>query len=264
MFHPVHSFDISLKEAKRIQAELSKRVEISDAITNIDEIELVGGVDVAFLESIPKPSRAQKTEKNRSPENSTFPETTLPEKSTQEKYVKALAGVVILDMKRGCVVETACTTAPVFLPYIPGFLSFREGPAVLAVIRELSMLPEVMIYDGCGIAHPRGFGLASHMAIFTGLPSIGCAKSRLFGICDEPDQTKGSWTAITHNGKRIGVCLRTRKNVRPVYVSPGSGFSIDTARELVLMLAWKYRLPEPTRLAHNLVTARKRAYLSNI
>ena len=121
-----------------------------------------------------------------------------------------------------------------------------------------------MIYDGCGIAHPRGFGLASHMAVLTGIPSIGCAKSRLFGMCDEPGLTKGDWTYIQHKKNIIGACQRTRNNVKPVYISPGSGFSINSARELILSLTWKYRLPEPTRLAHNLVTAEKNIYLSNV
>jgi len=262
MFFPVHSFDVSLEKAKRIQGELRKQVEISDAISNINKIELIGGADVAFIETILDFSRAH-TDKRFRKNNISYDK--IPHKrNVQEKRLTALAGIVIIDSKHSCIVEKVYATAPVNLPYIPGFLSFREGPAILAAFGKLSEFPGVMIYDGCGIAHPRGLGLASHMAILTGIPSIGCAKSRLYGECDEPGQKKGDWTALTHKGKLIGVCLRTRNNVKPVYVSPGSGFSVSSAREFVLSLALKYRLPEPTRLAHNLVTAEKKIYLSNV
>ena len=262
MFKLVHSFDVSFKEAKHIQSELCKQVDISDAISHIDEIELIGGVDVAFIDTVRKPSRKNNeiTNDTVSKNNNTFPDKASLKRSVRNKSIKALAGAVIMDVKRGCVVETVCATAEVLFPYVPGYLSFREGPAVLAAIEELSGLPGVMIYDGCGIAHPRGCGLAAHMGILTGIPSIGCAKSLLCGTCDEPGKSKGDWTDITYHNKVIGSCLRTRDNVKPVYVSPGSGFSVGSARELTLSLAWKYRLPEPTRLAHNLVTAEKKLY----
>ena len=262
MFKPVHSFDVSYEEAKHIQSELCKRVDISDDISHIDEIELIGGVDVAFIDTVRNPSREYNEDTNDtiSQNNNTSPDKASLKSSVYNKSVKALAGAVIMDVKRGCVVETVCATAEVFFPYVPGYLSFREGPAVLAATGELSRLPEVMIYDGCGIAHPRGCGLAAHMGILTGIPSIGCAKSLLCGICEEPGKSKGDWTYIKYNNKVVGTCLRTRDNVKPVYVSPGSGFSVSSARELTLSLAWKYRLPEPTRLAHNLVTAEKKLY----
>ena len=263
MFYPVHSFDVSLEKAKRIQGELRKRVEISDAISNINEIELIGGADVAFIETVPNPSRTHNTDKKFCNNNISYDKIS-HKRNVQEKRLTALAGIVIIDSKYSCVVERVCATVPVNFPYIPGFLSFREGPAILAAFGKLSEFPGVIIYDGCGIAHPRGLGLASHMAVLTGIPSIGCAKSRLYGECEEPGQKKGDWTALTHKGKPIGACLRTRDNIKPVYVSPGSGFSVSSARELVLSLVWKYRLPEPTRLAHNLVTAKKKTYFSNV
>lgn len=263
MFYPVHSFDVSLEKAKRIQGELRKQVEISDVISNIDEIELIGGADVAFIETFPDPFRVHNTDNNFC-ENNISHDKISDKRNIQEKRLTALASIVIIDSKHSSVVEKVHAIAPVYFPYIPGFLSFREGPAILAAFGKLSKLPGVMIYDGCGIAHPRGLGLASHMAILTGIPSIGCAKSRLCGECDEPGQTKGDWAAITHKGKLVGACLRTRNNVKPVYVSPGSGFSVSCARKLVLSLTSKYRLPEPTRLAHNLVTAEKKTYLSNV
>ncbi len=262
MFKSVHSFDVSYEEAKHIQSELCKRVDISDSISHIDEIELIGGVDVAFIDIIRKTSRESNriTDDNISRNNNTSINKASLKSSFRKKSVRALAGAVIIDVKRVSVVETVFATAEVLSPYVPGYLSFREGPAVLAAIEKLSMLPEVIIYDGCGIAHPRGCGLAAHMGILTGIPSIGCAKSLLCGTCGEPGKSKGSWTEITYRDKVVGTCLRTRDNVRPVYVSPGSGFSVSSARDLTLSLAWKYRLPEPTRLAHNLVTAEKKLY----
>ena len=178
--------------------------------------------------------------------------------------LSALACIVVFDRKRGNVVETVFSSAPVLIPYIPGFLSFREGPAILSAFGELSTVPEVIIYDGCGIAPPRGLGLASHMALITGIPSIGCAKSLLCGKCEEPGSIKGDWTEIVYKEDCVGVCLRTRTNVKPVYVSPGSGFSFDSARKLVISLSIKYRLPEPTRLAHKFVTAYKKEVFSTM
>jgi deoxyribonuclease V len=173
----------------------------------------------------------------------------------------ALSCVVVIDTETGAVVEKTYAAVPVYFPYVPGFLSFREGPAVLKAIGELKKLPGVMVYDGCGIAHPRGFGLASHMSILTGIPSVGCAKSKLCGTCGEPNTVRGSWTPVVFQDETVGVCLRTRNNVRPVFVSPGSGFDVEGAREVVERLTCGYRLPEPTRLAHKYVTQYKKELL---
>ncbi len=257
---PVHSFDVSFGEAKRIQGELSKMVDISDSISSIDDVDIVGGADVAFISTgidFNKPHDNKKTFRS---DQSSYQVPIGSHK--QNTGVIALASVVTYDVKQGCITETAYATSPVFFPYVPGFLSFRESPAILAAFGKLTVLPDVMFYDGCGIAHPRGLGLASHMSLLTSIPSVGCAKSLLCGNCEEPGHNKGEWSYIIFRDSIVGTCLRTRKNVRPVYVSPGSGFSVDGAREMVLSLAVKYRLPEPTRLAHNLVSEKKRAYLS--
>ena len=256
MICPFHSFDVSIVKAKYIQNELKKRVRLSDAISDFAEIKYVGGADVAFIETSTDFPRKKNTDNTRSKNtfsrsgNSDTPDNT-------KKNITALAGVVILDIRDNSIVETVCATAPVIYPYIPGFLSFREGQAILYALGKLNNFPGVMIYDGCGIAHPRGFGLASHMAVLTGIPSIGCAKSCLVGKYDDPGPEKGEWSVIRHKDSIIGNCLRTRNNVKPVFVSPGSGFSIKSAREVILSLSHKYRLPEPTRLAHNLVTSEK-------
>ncbi len=252
-----HSFDISREEAKRIQNELSARVDLSDVYSSLDEVSRVGGADVAFIDlsqhastgkSGPVPGKRRGYASQGSAGKGS------------ENEVLAIAVAVVLDARRLHVVEAAFATAPALFPYIPGLLTFREGPAILAAIGELSELPGVMLYDGTGIAHPRGLGLASHMAMLNGIPSIGCAKSLLVGSCDEPGNIKGNRSYQYYRNRVVGTCLRTREGVKPVYVSPGSGFSVDGACNFVLSLTGKYRLPEPTRIAHNLVTAKKREF----
>ncbi len=256
MMCPFHSFEVSTDEAKLIQRNLKKRVKLSDAISDVGSIRYVGGADVAFIETFAhNPRKINKSSNNRKKAVRRSRSQRLPDMS---KAVTALAALVVLDSCDLSIVETAIAAAPVTYPYIPGFLSFREGRAILSALGKLSILPDVMIYDGCGIAHPRGFGLASHMAVMTGIPSVGCAKSNLVGTYDIPGQMKGSWSEICYKDSVVGQCVRTRDNVRPVFVSPGSGFSINGAREAVLALTTKYRLPEPTRRAHNIVTAKKR------
>ena len=257
MGYRIHSFDVTLDEAKRIQHELRDRVILSDLIS-IDDISVVSGVDIAFLKEDYAPAGGYDPDSVPAERADAHDAGFTTGRFPRGTRVTAVAAVVTVDVRNGVVLETAYATAPVFFPYIPGFLSFREGPAVLAAIEELNVRPGVMLYDGCGIAHPRGFGLASHMAVLTGIPSAGCAKSLLCGLCGEPLPVKGSWTDLMYNDQRVGVCLRTRDNVRPVYVSPGSGFSVDGARELVMACVGKYRLPEPTRLAHTFVTAKKK------
>lgn len=228
-------FDVTLDEARQIQERLRSKIILTDNL-DVSDVRWVGGVDCAFLDSGMRSGGA----------------------------VEALAAAVTVDIRSGEVGETVFARAPVHLPYIPGFLSFREGPAVMAALRELKRLPGVMMYDGCGIAHPRGCGLASHMGVVTGIPSIGCAKSKLCGECDEPGREKGSWTDLVLHGVTVGSCVRSRTDVKPVFVSPGSGLSIESARRIVLAGAKKYRLPEPTRLAHNAVTQFKRELVESL
>lgn len=255
---PEHSFDVSLDDAKRIQQTLHEQVVLADAFRDSSTVRYVGGADVAFLTLNGTPPTSHQTLQDtdqyiRAPNG----------RGTVRRATHALGGVVLWDRETGAVTESATAVVPVTLPYIPGFLSFREGPAVLASLRELSRPPEVMVYDGCGIAHPRGLGIASHLSIITGIPGIGCAKSRLCGNCGEPDHERGSWTRLDYHGDTVGTCLRTRTGVKPVYVSPGSGFSVEGARSFVLSLSVRYRLPEPTRLAHQLVTRTKARLLTH-
>ena len=160
------------------------------------------------------------------------------------------AAVVVLDMKTMTQVASASATGRASFPYIPGYLSFREAPIILSAFARLSVIPDLLLCDGQGIAHPRGFGLASHLGIILGLPTIGCAKSRLVGEHEEPGLLRGASVPLTHEGRRVGAVVRTRDNVAPLYVSPGHAISIPMAVHWVLACGGGRRLPEPTRQAH--------------
>jgi deoxyribonuclease V len=142
---------------------------------------------------------------------------------------------------------------------VPGLLSFREAPAVLAALRRLRTVPDALICDGQGLAHPRRFGLACHVGLIADLPAVGCGKSRLCGEHREPGRRRGSRARLVHDGEVVGTVLRTRVGVKPVYVSVGHRIDLPAAERLVLDCAVRFRLPEPTRLADALVGAAKRA-----
>ena len=163
----------------------------------------------------------------------------------------ALASVIVLSFPELQVVDSVVTESPVRFPYIPGLLSFREIPPLLTAFTELQTEPDLVIVDGQGIAHPRRFGLASHLGLILDKPTIGCAKSRLWGRYEEPDSEQGAYTCLTDKGEVIGAAVRTRANVRVVYVSIGHRISLDSARMWVLACCQGYRLPETTRYAHN-------------
>lgn len=139
-------------------------------------------------------------------------------------------------------------------PYVPGLLSFREIPIVLKALGELSRLPDLVLCDGHGLAHPRHFGLACHLGVLLDRPSIGVAKTRLIGNYREPANSKGAWTPLRHGGEMIGAALRTRANTKPVYVSVGHRIALETAIDFVLRCTPRYRLPETTRAAHKLAS----------
>jgi len=171
-----------------------------------------------------------------------------------------VACVVVLERAAGkhpAVVETRTARRKVRFPYVPGLLSFREAPVCLAAAAMLRRRPDVFMIDGQGIAHPRRLGLAAHLGLLLDSPAIGCAKSRLVGDYRQPAAKKGSWTRLTHRGELIGAVLRTRDDVKPVFVSVGNKCSLSEAVGIVLEWTTRYRLPEPTRLAHILVTEAK-------
>jgi deoxyribonuclease V len=145
--------------------------------------------------------------------------------------------------------ESALAAVPTSFPYVPGYLSFREAPAVLEALALLSTPPDLLMVDGHGIAHPRGLGIASHLGVLTGLPSIGVAKSRLVGRHEEPGPVQGDRTDLVHRGAKIATVLRSRERTRPLFVSTGHRINAERSLELVLATLTRYRLPEPTRLA---------------
>ena len=151
------------------------------------------------------------------------------------------------------IIETTTATRKVDFPYIPGLLSFREAPACIEAIEKLKTKPDCLIVDGQGIAHPRRLGIASHIGLLIDKPTVGCAKSRLIGTFDEPGSKKGSFSPLVDSDEEIGVVLRTRTDVKPVYVSVGHKCTLNDAISVVLQCTTKYRLPEPSRLAHQLV-----------
>lgn len=163
--------------------------------------------------------------------------------------VWCVAAAVIWDMERETVVEQQTARRRVHFPYIPGFLSFREAPALLAALSKLKIRPEALMCDGQGLAHPRRFGLACHVGVLAGRPAIGCAKSRLIGDYEEPGPRRGEWSTLRDGRETLGAVLRTRDGVRPVFVSVGHRADLPSALDLVRQCALRYRLPEPTRWA---------------
>ena len=222
-FPTLHDWDVSTAEARAIQERLAPRVVLRPLPRGI---RLVAGADVA----VDKPSG------------------------------RVYAAVVVLTFPGLSVVEEAAAARPADFPYVPGLLTFREGPAVLDAFRRLERRPDVVVFDGQGLAHPRRFGLACHVGLWLGLPAVGCAKSRLIGEHEEPGPGKGDWTPLTDGGQRIGTVLRTRDGVKPVFVSPGHLADFGSARRLVLDCCPRCRLPEPTRLAHTAVGRLKAAH----
>ena len=200
------------EEARRLQNELRTQVVGTDRFGTINT---VAGVDIGLKKDI------------------------------------ALASVVVLNFPELRIVDSVVTESPVRFPYIPGLLSFREIPPLLTAFDQLQTEPDLVIVDGQGIAHPRRFGLASHLGLILDKPTIGCAKSRLWGRYEEPESEQGSYTYLMDKEEVIGAAVRTRRNVRVVYVSIGHRISLDSARTWTLACCRGYRLPETTRYAHN-------------
>jgi deoxyribonuclease V len=167
---------------------------------------------------------------------------------------RCIAGVVVWDRYGQAAVEERLAVREARFPYVPGLLSFREAPAVLAALRKVKRQPDVLLLDGQGFAHPRRMGLACHVGVVADIPTIGCAKSRLCGTFAEPGPDWGSRADLMDDDEVIGAVLRTRRGVRCVYVSVGHRVTLDDAVSLVLDCLTRYRQPEPTRRAHQLVT----------
>ena len=212
-----HSWDVSLNKAKVLQNGLAKKIKTRRLPS---KIKRVAGFDVSYLK-----------------ENNIL-----------------IAGMVIIDYPSLNFYDSFVITDQINFPYIPGYLSFREAPVVLKLIKKYHHLADVFIFDGHGLAHPRGLGIASHIGVLTNEPSIGCAKKRLVGDYITPDIKKGSTTDLEYKGKIVGKVLRTKHNTKPVFVSVGHLVSLEEATQFVLSCVSKYRIPEPTRLAHIIVS----------
>ena len=148
--------------------------------------------------------------------------------------------------------ESALACAPLTFPYVPGYLSFREAPALLAALQSLSLRPDLLLVDGQGLAHPRRFGLACHVGVLAALPTVGVAKSRLVGSHEEPEPARGNSTSLLFHGDVMGAVVRTRSNTRPLFVSVGHRIGLASAVQWVLRCVGRYRLPEPIRAADRL------------
>lgn len=202
-----------IRGAKALQESLRKRVRIEPLRR---PPELIAGADAAFSEDI------------------------------------VIAVISLFTYPDLIHIEDAIVNVRSSFPYVPGFLSFKEGPAILESFERLKIKPELLLFDGQGIAHPRGIGIASHLGVMLNIPTVGCAKSRLIGEYNEPGTKKGNWTYLYHDDKRIGAVLRTRDNVRPLFVSPGHMIDIESSVEIVMHCISRYRIPEPLRRADHL------------
>ena len=217
----LHPWRVDITAARKIQERLSRRVSFSWPGRPVRRI---AGADVSF------PCRA-----------------------------RALAAVVVLSYPDLVPLETAVAEGPCPMPYVPGFLSFREVPVLLDAFESLACEPDLILFDGQGMAHPRRLGLASHAGLLLNKPSIGCAKSRLFGDHDPVPRSKGSSRPLrAPGGEVIGAVLRTRTGVRPVYISVGHKIDLDTALRFVLAVSPRYRIPEPVRIADRLTKEGRR------
>lgn len=212
-----HLWDLTAAEAIGIQEKLRHQVIQQDQLGPINQ---VAGVDVGF----------------------------------EAEGTITRAAVVVLAFPELTLLETAVAHQPTQMPYIPGLLSFRELPAVLEALAQLKRSPDLFLCDGHGIAHPRRLGIASHLGVLIDKPTIGVGKSRLVGTHKPVGPEKGSFQPLMHRGEQIGVVLRTRTNVRPLYISIGHRISLETAVAYVLRCTPKYRLPETTRQAHKLAS----------
>ncbi len=219
---PFQPFATTVADAREVQERLRKAVR--QVPLAMERLRLVGAADVTFLD----------------------------DKET------VAAAFVVADLSTGAVVEEKTAVRKTAFPYVPGYLTFREGPSVLAAWGKLRHRPDVLLFDGHGIAHPRRFGIASHMGVILDMPAVGCAKSRLVGEYEEPGRRKGCCSPLVDRGEVVGAVLRTRDGVNPVFVSPGHRADLPTSVALVLGLCSRYRLPDPARRAHQITREMRR------
>lgn len=210
----LHNWDLSPKDAIALQKDLASQA-ISDTPIDLDTVRTVAGVDVSVKNNISQ------------------------------------AAVVVMTYPELEIIETVRAKQPTSYPYIPGLLTFREGPVLEEAFIQLENEPDVFIFDGMGLIHPRKIGIAVHLGLWLNKPTIGCGKTHFIGDYDPPANEKGSYSNLLYKGEQLGVVLRTRTNVKPVYISVGHRADIDSAIKIILACTPKYRLPRPIRQAHN-------------
>lgn len=208
-----HRWNVTIDEAKKIQLELKEMIKLSKVVKRV---KLVAGTDVSY----------------------------------SKKTKMCFAAVSVFNFPEMELIEQCQAKGLATFPYIPGYLTFREAPILLKAFEKLIHIPDVVLFDGQGIAHPRMMGLAAHVGVTLDLPSIGCAKSRLVGEFQDPPTQAGSQTDLVYENKRIGAVVRTRENVKPVFVSPGFKITIEEAVEWILKTCTGYRMSEPIRMSH--------------
>ncbi|MGQ9856785.1 MAG: endonuclease V [Fervidobacterium sp.] len=206
-----HSEDFEFSYLIDVQNKLREKVELISL--DFDRFETIAGVDVSYIDE------------------------------------EALGIVVLLDKELN-LIQVVSEREKVNFPYVPGFLAFREAPVVLKCFEQLDKLPDLAVFDGQGIAHPRGFGIASHVGVLLDIPTIGVAKSKLYGYCEQPKQVGEAKELINENGERIGYCYMSKHRTKPIIISPGHKCDVDSALSIVKNLIKGYKLPEPVRLAH--------------
>ena len=210
----MHDWDVSPEDAIALQERLRPLVQQSNSIA-LDQVRTVAGIDASYQDV-------------------------------------GQAAIVVFSFPELEIIDQATAIRESFFPYVPGLLSFREGPVVLDAMAKLKRQPDLLIFDGQGYAHPRRFGLACHLGLYLDRPSIGCAKTRFIGTYEEPGPDKGDCSPLLDQGETIGMVVRTRANTNPVFVSVGHKIDLDTAVQAVLRCVRGYRLPETTRAADHL------------
>lgn len=213
-----YNFNLTPKEAIESQKKLREKIKL---VPLKKKIKTIAGLDVSF----------NKFEKD------------------------VYAGIIVLSYPELKVLEKVCVKSVVDFPYIPGLLSFREIPPLLKCWQKLKRKPDIVVVDGHGIAHPRRLGIATHFGLVTGVPTIGCGKSLLYGKYKEPTLNAASESPLfdPKTNEQIGIVLRTKRNVKPIFVAPGNKITLKESREIIQVTLRGYRLPEPTRRVHNLV-----------
>jgi len=207
----LHSWEVNPREAIQLQKELKKKISLKKSFSKIKK---VAGADVSYYKN------------------------------------KMIAGVIVFEFPNLKAIEKQSFISPINFPYIPGLLTFREGPSILAAFKKIKNEPDIILFDGQGIAHPRRMGIATHLGLFLGRPTIGCAKSRLSGKYTSVGEEKGNYALLKEGEEVLGAVLRTRREVKPIFVSPGHKIDLPNSIEIVLKCIVKYRLPLPVREAH--------------